>query len=143
MFEQFSGPVTLLVIDDDETVLGLLSHLAKQMGATEVLLAKDGGQGLLIACEKKPTLVVCDLGMYPVDGISFLAGLRHARDKEVASIPVVMFTAEGDTDSEVKTSRLGTAGYFKKPFNPKGLAVRLYAIAESRLKELADNAAAH
>ena len=138
MIEPFSAPVTILIVDDDTTTLDLLSRLAEKMGAAEILTARNGGVGLLIACEKKPTLVVCDLGMYPVDGFSFLAGLRNASDPLVATIPVIMFTAEGDAASEVKTSKLGSSAYFKKPFNPKGLADRLYAIAEGRLTELAD-----
>ena len=140
MIEQFSAPVTLLVIDDDVTTLDLLTRLAEKMGAVEIMTAKDGGSGLLIACDKKPTLVVCDLGMYPVDGFSFLAGLRNSRDPVVASIPVVMFTAEGDTASEIRANKLGSTAYFKKPFNPRGLADRLYAIAEGRLSELVEMA---
>jgi DNA-binding response OmpR family regulator len=138
MLKQFPGQVTILLVDDDENVLALLTQLTSKMGVAEVLTAKNGGAGLIVACEKKPTLIVCDLMMHPVDGLSFLGGLRNAMDDVVASIPVMMFTAEGDAGSEAKSNRLGTAGFFKKPFNPTGLAERLCAVAEKRLKELAD-----
>lgn len=136
MLEQFSNSTTVLLIDDDDTILTLLSHLAKQMGAAEIYTAKDGADGLKLACNKIPTLVICDLAMLPVDGVSFLGGLRNSLNEVVSTIPVMMFTGEGTIDSEVKTTKLGISGFYKKPFNPHGLSQKLKAIADARIKEL-------
>lgn len=135
--EPFPPGVTLLVIEDDDTVMQLISRVAEKMGAQEVITAKNGGQGLLSACLKRPTLVVCDLNMSPVDGLSFLAGLRNARDAEISSIPVIIFTADTDTTGEVKASKLGVDGYYRKPFTPTGLSEALAKAARHRMMAMA------
>jgi len=137
MTERFSGPVRALIIDDEEITLDLLERLIAHMGAAEVMTALDGATGLRLACESVPTFIVCDVAMTPVDGLSFLGGLRNSMDRRIASIPVIMFTADPSNDTEVKASRLGVDGYYKKPFNPKGLAERFFAIANRRLEQLA------
>ncbi len=136
MVEKFINLTTILLIDDDDTILTILLHLAKQMGAAEIYTAKNGADGLKLACEKIPTLVICDLSMSPVDGVSFLGGLRNSLNEIVSTIPVMMFTGEGTIDSEVKTTKLGISGFYKKPFNPRGMSQKLKAIAEIRFKDI-------
>ncbi len=128
-----AGEVTALVIEDNEETRSLLVRILNVMGAAEVFEASEGGEGLRVASEKVPTLVVCDMEMEPIDGLSFLAGLRHSQNKQIASIPVIMFTATKDETVVQKVNALGVDGYLVKPFNPKGFSAHVLQVAIKRL----------
>lgn len=126
MIEKFEAEdVTALVVEDEETTRDLVVRLLTAMGAAEIFTAADGGEGLRLACEKLPGLVVCDLEMAPVDGLAFLGGLRASANPAVAKIPVVMFTSNTDGTSVGKAKALGVSDYLVKPFNPKGFATHV------------------
>ena len=92
------------------------------MGAAEVIAASNGGDALRLACEAPPTIAICDIEMRPVDGLSFLGGVRASLNPEVSAVPVVMFTAHKDSVAMEKAKILGVQGYLIKPFTPKGFA---------------------
>lgn len=121
--ERFAADnITILVVEDDDTTRSLLCRMLKTMGATQVLEAVHGGDGLRLAWEHKPTIAICDIEMAPVDGLSFLGGVRAALDPKVSALPVVMFTGSKDSAAMEKAKALGVQGYLLKPFNPKGFA---------------------
>ena len=123
MLEKFEDDdVVALVVDDEPTTRTLLTRLLSGMGAKEVVAATDGGEGLRLAFERRPHIVICDIEMKPVDGLAFLGGLRASIIPEVASIPVVMFTASTFSESLQRAKELGVSGFMAKPFNPKGFA---------------------
>lgn len=124
--------ITVLVIEDDETTRELLSRLASNMGAKAVYAASNGAEGLRIACEKRPTICICDLEMEPVDGLAFVGGLRASIHKEVNEIPVVIFTAAKESVHVKKAKALEVVGWLVKPFNPKALATFLCDAVKSR-----------
>lgn len=117
--------VSVLVIDDDVSTRGLLVRILEIMGCCKVLEAADGGTGLRIAHESHPTLVICDVQMTPVDGMSFLGGLRHSINEQVARTPVLMFTADGTAGYMKKAKEIGVDGYIIKPFTPSGFSDRI------------------
>ena len=129
--DRFSGGATaVLIIEDDDNTQELLSRMLEAMGTTTVAVAREGGEGLRIACETRPHVVICDIEMQPVDGLSFLAGLRASMDAKVAAIPVVMFTSHRNSEIAAKADRLGVTGYLRKPFNPAGFASYLVDVVE-------------
>jgi hemerythrin len=129
-FKKFdSEGVVVLLIDDDRTTMMLLSKVVVAMGAT-ALTALNGAEGLIVAHERKPAVVICDYHMTPVGGASFLAGLRNSSEADVSKIPVIMFTAETDETTMAKLNLLGATKCIAKPFNPKGLSQTLYAVTE-------------
>lgn len=124
--ERFAAnDIRVLVIEDEDTTRSLLVRMLKAMGAAEVTEAANGSDGLRLACEHKPTLAICDVHMSPVDGLSFLGGVRAALDPKISSMPVVMFTAARDVAAVEKAKNLGVQGYLPKPFNPKGFSTFL------------------
>lgn len=129
--------LTALVVEDEDTTRTLLERLLTNMGAAEVLTARDGAEGLRLVCEKRPSLVVCDLEMEPVDGLSLLGGVRSAMDPILAATPVFIFTANKDAAALGKAKSLHAAGYLIKPFNPKGFASFLAEAMAVRAKCLA------
>jgi|APCry1669193181_1035450.scaffolds.fasta_scaffold00807_2 two-component system, chemotaxis family, chemotaxis protein CheY len=72
----FQQNATLLVIEDDDITRDLLASLAARMGFVKVFSALDGGEGLQMAAKNKPTVIVTDLQMEPVDGLMFLRAVR-------------------------------------------------------------------
>lgn len=117
--------LTALVVEDDDTTRTLLAKLLANMGAGEVLTARDGAEGLRLICQKRPDLVVCDLEMEPVDGLSLLGGVRAAMDPILSMTPVFIFTANKHAAALAKAKALKAAGYLIKPFNPKGFSAYL------------------
>jgi two-component system chemotaxis response regulator CheY len=120
--------VVVLVVDDDKVTTGLLNRLLTVMGAKEIIVARDGAEGLRTAFEKKPSLIVCDIGMKPVDGMAFLGGLKSSNKPDIARIPVVMFSSAAEPEAMERATALGAGGYMIKPFNPNGFATELKAV---------------
>ena len=139
----------VLVVDDSPSIRaqirGVLQHVE---GFDEFIEAGDGLQAFKLMLERQPDLVICDLIMPVFDGLKFLA-LRATRP-ELANIPVIMLTAEGDANRKVEVFDQGASDYVTKPFNDRELLARVrvhYGLkvlrdelrdANKRLESLAD-----
>lgn len=106
-----SGPRRILVVDDEENLLKLVSHvLAREGYALDV--ARDGWSAIAIAAERPPDLVVLDLMMPELDGWGVLARLR-----ERGPLPsVLLLTARSDYATFVRAVRGGVTAFLGKPF---------------------------
>jgi PAS domain S-box-containing protein len=109
------GVQRILVIDDDRSTCELLQQTLGQHGY-EVLTANRGVDGLTMARELRPSLIVLDVVIPDMDGFSVLTALKL--DVETESIPVVMLTLQ--EQSEIGLT-LGAVDYFVKPVEPKKL----------------------
>ena len=113
---------TILLIDDDPTLLELLSgHL--QMAGYRVLTAADGPSGLRSAAETQPDLVVLDVMMPGMDGWEVCEQLRAK-----SRVPVIMLTAKGEELDKLRGFRLGVDDYVTKPFSFAELTARVGAV---------------
>ncbi len=112
----------MLVIDDDDTLSEVVSRYLERDGF-EVTRSSDGNDGLRIALETLPDLVVLDLMLPGIDGFEVFQRLR-----DVAPIPVVMLTARGEEDDRVAGLELGADDYVAKPFSPRELTARVRAV---------------
>lgn len=124
----------VLVIEDDQSTRALLTRLLRVAGAVRVIEANDGCDGLLKLHQVRPTLVICDLGMAPVWGASFLAGMRYCEDRMLATTPAIFFTSTDDAEAVKTLQKLGVDEVLKKPFNPKGLMEKVQKSVEARQK---------
>lgn len=113
---------TILLIDDDKTVLELLSSHLKTAGY-HPLLADDGPSGLRLATEAQPDLVVLDVTMPGMDGWEVCRRLR-----EDSSVPIIMLTAKGEEIDKLRGFRLGVDDYVTKPFSFVELTARVGAV---------------
>ncbi len=112
----------ILLIDDDETLLGLLAeHLRTADYST--LTANDGLEGLLLAADKAPDLVILDVMMPAMDGWKVCQRLR-----EISSVPIIMLTAKGDEYDKLRGFHLGVDDYVTKPFSFAELTARVGAV---------------
>lgn len=108
----------VLVIDDVPTIIKLIRG-ALVGRAVDLVTAADGQAGLELARGIEPDLVLLDLALPVLDGWSVLTALRA--DAATASIPIVIVTAHGDSDSAARARELGASAFLSKPFRPAEL----------------------
>ncbi len=101
----------ILVVEDDSTLLDTLAYNLRQEGYT-VLTAADGVQGLETARENKPDVVVLDLMLPRLDGLSVCRALRREM-----SIPIIILTARGGEVDRIVGLDSGADDYITKPFS--------------------------
>ncbi len=115
-------PHTVLIVEDDPHVVELVSLYLGQDGH-RVLTAGDGQEGLRLARESHPDLIVLDL-MLPA-----LSGLEVCRlVREESSVPIIMLTARVEEEDRLAGLDLGADDYVSKPFSPRELAARVRAV---------------
>ncbi len=114
--------VKVLVVDDDESIVDLLSAYLKREGF-EVGIARDGPGGLAKVRQFQPDVVVLDLMLPGLDGLEVLRRLRTE-----SSAYVVMLTAKAEETDKVVGLSVGADDYVTKPFSPRELVARIRAI---------------
>jgi two-component system response regulator AtoC len=121
---------SILICDDEELIRwSLAEHL--QLDGYTTLTATNGQECLDAVREHAPALVIMDLKMPVMDGLTALRLLRETD----SDLPVIIITAHGGVESAIEATRLGATGYIAKPFDLReaSLAVRR-ALDEHRLK---------
>jgi DNA-binding response OmpR family regulator len=113
----------ILVIDDDPAVTSVIKRGLVYDGYT-VDTAATGAQGLTIARDRAPDLVILDVMMPGLDGYDVLGRLRRAD----SSLPVMMLTAKDGPADQVKGLELGADDYVVKPFRFEVLSARVKAL---------------
>ena len=112
----------LLLIDDDQELTSMLSTYLQREGFV-VQVANDSQQGLRKAISGHYELLVLDVMMPGLDGISLLRQIRQH-----STVPVIMLTAKGDDIDKVLGLELGADDYVAKPCLPRELVARIRAI---------------
>jgi DNA-binding response OmpR family regulator len=120
----------ILLIEDDPGILSNLIELL-EMEEHEIFSAKSGSQGIEIAQERLPDLIMCDLMIPGGDGFVVLRSLRN--DSTTARIPFIFLSAAADKKSLAQGLSLGADGYITKPFKSELL---LNAIAQALIKKV-------
>ncbi|HET9732390.1 MAG TPA: response regulator [Acidimicrobiales bacterium] len=116
------GTRTVLVVDDDPVIRKLL-QVNFEMEGYSVALAGDGVEALELVAATPPDLVVCDVMMPRMDGITTVTRLKQ--DPATASIPVILLSAKAQ-DGDVRAGlAAGAEDYATKPFDPLELLDRV------------------
>jgi DNA-binding response OmpR family regulator len=115
-------PADLLLVDDEPMVREVLTHYLEQAGYRVTAVA-DGAAALAAIAGRDFDLVVLDLMLPSVDGLSVLRELRHA-----GSTPVVVVSARGDEDDRIRGLQLGADDYVAKPFSPREVVARVGSV---------------
>ena len=116
---------TILVVEDDPDIVELLEYSLEREGY-KVLAASDGEKGLSEARRRKPALVLLDLMLPGLDGLSICRALKE--DGATKDIPVMMLTAKGEESDVVVGLEFGADDYVRKPFSPRELIARIRAV---------------
>ncbi len=122
---------TIVVIDDDQHILELVSLLLKRRGY-QVITTPSPLDGLEIIAQTKPELVLLDYMMPQMDGLATLNEIR-TRFPDTA---VVVFTGKGSEAIAVAMMKAGASEYITKPFNNQNLVERIENVLRVRLIEL-------
>lgn len=115
----------ILVVEDESTLLETLALNLRDEGY-KVYTAEDGEQALDITRDKKPDLIVLDIMLPKLDGLSVCRLIR--RDPEVAEIPIIMLTARGTQGDKMVGLDSGADDYITKPFALGELLARIRAV---------------
>ncbi len=121
--------ISVLLVDDEDQLRRVMRDLLEREGYT-VYEAADGVQALDETDRHAPDIIVLDLNLPGLDGYDVLSRLR-ARPT-TRQIPVVVLTAKGDEDNEVRVFELGADDFLSKPFRARALAARLEAVLGRR-----------
>ncbi len=125
---------SILIADDDGISRKLLRRLLEQEGHT-VRAAADGAEALALFSEEASDVVLLDVVMPELDGITVLERLKATPGAE--NVPVIMISAVDETDNVVRCIEIGAEDYLPKPFNPVLLRARINAgLTKKRLHEL-------
>lgn len=125
---------TILLIDDNKLNARMIDLILKNDNFL-VISTTSGKEGLELAAEKNPDLILLDIMMPEMDGFEVC---RHLKASEITrDIPVIFLTSKSDSDGLVKGFELGAADYVTRPFNRTELLARLrthLALKKSRDK---------
>ena len=116
---------TVLLVEDEEPLRRVLRDLLERDGFV-VHEAADGVAALDAIDRAAPNIVVLDLNMPRLDGYGVLGHIRSR--PATRNVPVIVLTAKGDEDSEVRVFEYGANEYITKPFRPRALIARLNAL---------------
>ena len=119
---------TVLVIDNDETLVELLQYFFEQHGYT-VWTAHDGDVGVEMAMRHRPGAIVCDMIMGQMHGFEVLQRLRQ--HPELAATPIIAASAKAYPTDIARARELGVTDYLVKPFELEDL----YAAVERHLPQ--------
>lgn len=113
---------TILVVDDEATIREVVRRYLELEGF-QVYEAADGFEALDAIKAHQPDLLVLDLMLPGIDGLSLTQHLRQDRE-----IPIIMLTAKGEASDRIRGLDLGADDYITKPFSPQELVSRVRAV---------------
>ena len=116
-----SKPVNILIIEDEKEIARFI-ELELSCEGYNVQVAYDGMQGLILAREQEPDLIILDWMLPQIDGLEVCKRLRQK-----SNVPIIMLTAKGDFQDRVNGLDSGANDYLVKPFNLDELLARIRA----------------
>lgn len=109
---------TVLAVDDSPTMRNLLRASLEQEGY-EVNLAADGVEGLEALVAQTPDLVITDINMPNMDGITLIKAIRSRR--ETRRVPIIVLTTETSETAKNQFKMIGASAWVPKPYTDKTL----------------------
>ncbi|HJT31829.1 MAG TPA: response regulator [Pirellulales bacterium] len=126
---RYARPQTILIIDDDDAMVDVLSQRLSRQGY-EIVVAASGDEGLAIARDRRPHLVLLDLRLPDADGFSVCQQL--ADDSGTCTIPVIILSGMERSDIIRRSRAAGCQYYVRKPYDPNALLILVqHAIGEA------------
>ncbi|MBT3595830.1 MAG: response regulator [Verrucomicrobia bacterium] len=118
----------VLIADDEPHMLKFIEFTLRK-GDFEILKANDGVQALKVAEAQKPNVIVLDVLMPGMDGVTALKNLK--KNPVLKLIPVILLTARGHTLDPEEAKKAGASYYLTKPFSPTELLKQVQQLAAS------------
>jgi two-component system, cell cycle response regulator len=108
----------ILTVDDSRTIRLIIQRTFRALDCT-FCEAANGEEGLAVAARERPDLIILDVTMPVMDGITMLGKLRQ--DPDLKTTPVIMLTAESGQANVTSVAQLGISDYLVKPFKEEQL----------------------
>jgi two-component system chemotaxis response regulator CheY len=126
--EALDKNMKILVVDDFSTMRRIIKNLLRDLGYTNTQEADDGQSALPMLQQTEFDFLITDWNMPGMQGIDLLKAVRA--DPNLASLPVLMVTAESKRDQIVEAAQAGVNGYIVKPFTAVTLKEKIEKIFE-------------
>ena len=120
---------TILVVDDDEDLLKALDFYLSRSNY-HIIQAKNGAEAVVKANELQPDLVLLDIMMPNLDGLTACRGIKDM--EKTKDIPVIMLTAKGDVETIKSAFKAGATDYMVKPFAVEQVISRMEKFLKPR-----------
>lgn len=127
--EKEENPI-LLIVDDNADIRTYVSTLFKD--TFNVLKVKNGQEGIDLAIEQVPDIIISDIMMPVKNGIDLCNTLKV--DERTSHIPIILLTAKAGEENEIEGIETGADDYVTKPFNEKLLKIKVKKLIENRKK---------
>ncbi|MDD1783198.1 response regulator [Enterovibrio sp. ZSDZ35] len=118
-----------LIVDDHEMIRETIAIMAKSLGFQEAITAIDGADAISKLFHERPSLVVTDLQMDPIDGLEMLRLIRSGRFGLPHDIPIIILTANASESVIAQCIAFDVDAFLVKPVNRKSLQERLNQLA--------------
>jgi CheY-like chemotaxis protein len=115
----------ILSTDDSKTVRMIIQRSFRPYDCT-ICEASNGEEGLAVAAKEKPDLIILDITMPVMDGVTMLAALKA--NPELKDIPVIMLTAEHGRENVANIVSLGVRDYLVKPFKDEQIVEKAQGV---------------
>ena len=119
--ETNSNKKTILIVDDEQPIIDMLVYNLEKEGYN-TLEATDGEKAVDIALNQTPDLIILDIMIPKMDGLSVCKRIRHT-----LSVPIIMLSAKGEEIDKILGLELGADDYITKPFSIRELMARIKA----------------
>lgn len=113
----------ILIVDDETSIRELLEMLLEANGFSEIQMAKDGEEAIRITEEWHPDIILLDLMLPKIDGLTVCKQIRS--NPKTNTIPIIMLTAKSEESDIVLGLELGANDYITKPFSNKIVIARI------------------
>jgi len=121
----------ILTVDDSRTIRLIVTRAFRAYDCA-ICEAGNGEEGLAVAAREKPDVIILDVTMPVMDGVTMLGKLKET--PELKAIPVVMLTAESGRDNILQIARIGVRDYLVKPFKEEQLVEKVGRIVSLEKK---------
>ena len=119
--ETNSNKKTILIVDDEQPIIDMLVYNLEKEGYN-TLEATDGEKAVDIALNQTPDLIILDIMIPKMDGLSVCKRIRHT-----LNVPIIMLSAKGEEIDKILGLELGADDYITKPFSIRELMARIKA----------------
>ena len=119
------GRLSVLVVEDQETMLEINKACLEALGFGEVHTALNGEEAFEIFCTKNPDIVMTDWTMKPIDGLELTQLIRRDFRSPNRLVPIIMLTGHSSISRVREATKAGINDYIVKPYTVKDLATRL------------------
>ncbi len=110
----------VLIIDDDELIRGLMKLYMTGLGKFEFIEASNGASGLSLVLQQKPDLIIADIMMPVMDGVTFVREVRAITDAKTKGTPVIVVTG-GNDELKARAYQAGANFVLEKPLHRKSM----------------------